>query len=137
MNDLIVQKIVSLQRCVSRARDARDRAGDDFDQDFDLQDVAVLNVLRACELGIDLANMLIRQQTLGVPAESRESFAILRREGILERDLAEKLQKMVGFRNIAVHQYRDLEIKIVHSVIDSDLDDLLGFAEIVRRAQPT
>lgn len=131
MNDVLVQKITSLQRCVARARDARARAGEDFDHDFDLQDVAVLNALRACEIGIDLANMLIRQQRLGVPAESRESFAILQREGKIKPDLAKKLQRMVGFRNVAVHQYRELDPDIVLSVIDQDLDDLLFFANIV------
>ena len=134
MNDVLVQKITSLQRCVARARGARARAGENFNQDFDLQDVAVLNVLRACEIAIDLANMVIRQQRLGVPAESRESFAILQREGQLQADLSEKLQRMVGFRNVAVHQYRELDPDIVLSVIDQDLDNLLAFAKIVHES---
>lgn len=40
---------------------------------------------------------------------------------------------MVGFRNIAVHQYRSLSPEIVAAVIDSNLDDLLEFSEQVRR----
>jgi uncharacterized protein YutE (UPF0331/DUF86 family) len=132
MNDVLVQKVTSLQRCVARARDARQRAGDDFSRDFDLQDAAVLNVLRACETAIDLANMLIRQHRLGVPAESRESFDILAREGRIESALADRLKRMVGFRNVAIHQYRELDSDIVLAVIDRDLDELLAFAEIVR-----
>lgn len=46
--------------------------------------------------------------------------------------LSDRLQKMIGFRNIAVHQYRKLDLEIVESVIDRHLDDLLKFAEIVR-----
>jgi uncharacterized protein YutE (UPF0331/DUF86 family) len=133
MNDVVVQKITSLQRCVARARDARARAGEDFARDFDRQDAAVLNALRACETAIDLANMLIRQQRLGVPAESRDSFGILEREGRIEAGLSQRLQRMVGFRNVAIHQYRELDPGIVLSVIDNDLDDLLYFAELVRQ----
>ena len=133
MNDVLVQKITSLQRCVRRARDARARADGDFREDFDMQDVAVLNVLRACEISIDLANMLIRQQHLGVPTESRDSFTILQRGRLIEPALSEKLQRMIGFRNVAVHQYRELDPDIVISVIDQDLDDLLAFAEIVHQ----
>jgi uncharacterized protein YutE (UPF0331/DUF86 family) len=133
VNDVLVQKITSLQRCIRRARDARVRADGGLGQDFDMQDVAVLNVLRACEISIDLANMLIRQQRLGVPTESRDSFTLLQREGLIESALAGQLQRMVGFRNVAVHQYRELDPEIVISVIDRNLDDLLAFAEIVHQ----
>jgi uncharacterized protein YutE (UPF0331/DUF86 family) len=97
-----------------------------------LQDAAVLNIIRACETALDLANMLIRKKRLGIPSESRESFGILVREQILEPNLGGKLQKMVGFRNLAVHRYQDLDLDIVQSVIQKNLDDLLAFAKIVQ-----
>jgi uncharacterized protein YutE (UPF0331/DUF86 family) len=130
----LVQKITSLQRCVARARQTRERAGDEFAANFDLQDAAVLNIIRACETAIDLANMMIRRERLGIPAESREAFEILAREQRITRDLAGKLKSMVGFRNIAVHQYRDLQPEIVAAVIDQRLGDLLAFAEQIRQA---
>ena len=75
MNEVLAQKVTSLQRCVSRAREARADAGADFRTSYNLQDAAVLNVIRACDTAIDLANMLIRRRRLGIPSESRESFA--------------------------------------------------------------
>ncbi len=129
MNEVLAQKITSLQRCVARAREARAEAGADFPARYNLQDAAVLNVIRACDTAIDLANMLIRRRRLGIPAESRESFAILSREKAIPVDLGQRLQKMVGFRNIAVHQYRDLDMDIVQTVITRGLDDLLEFAQ--------
>lgn len=135
IEDVLIQKITSLQRCVARARDLRRRAGDEFFNSFDLQDAAVLNVLRACETSIDLANMLLRQGRLGIPAESRDAFGILVRERRIAADLGERMQKMVGFRNVAVHLYRTLEPEVVAAVIDSGLDDLLTFAEVVRRSR--
>jgi uncharacterized protein YutE (UPF0331/DUF86 family) len=103
-----------------------------FDSDCNLQDAALLNVVRACETAIDLANMLIRERRLGIPTESRESFDILLRERLLEPELAENLKRMVGFRNIAVHRYRDLDVDIVRDVIRGRLDDLLLLADLVR-----
>ena len=135
IEDVLIRKITSLQRCVARARDLRRRAGVGFATSFDLQDAAVLNVLRACETSIDLANMLLRQDRLGIPSESREAFGILVREQRIAADLGGRLQKMVGFRNVTVHQYRTLEPEIVAAVIDSGLDDLLTFAEVVRRSR--
>jgi len=132
MNEVLAQKITSLQRCIARAREARAEAGLDFRTSYNLQDAALLNVIRACDTAIDLANMLIRRRRLGIPGESRESFAILSREKAIPVDLGERLQKMVGFRNVAVHQYRDLDMEIVEVVITRHLDDLLAFAETIR-----
>jgi hypothetical protein len=56
------QKIASLQRCVSQARVALTTAGADFKTNYLLQDAAVLNVIRACETAIDLANRVIRKK---------------------------------------------------------------------------
>lgn len=84
------------------------------------------------ETSVDLANILIRQKRLGIPGETRESFSILVREKLLDQRLGENLKKMVGFRNLAVQQYRDLDLDIVESVIRTRLDDLLAFAQIVR-----
>lgn len=62
----------------------------------------------------------------------RESFALLERGGFIPVDLSQRLQNMVGFRNIAVHQYKKLDLAIVESVIRKGLEDLLIFAEAVR-----
>lgn len=132
MNDAVIQKIVSLQRCVARAREAHAEAGSRFQADQNLQDAAVLNVIRACDTAIDLANMVIRARRLGIPATTRESFLILGREKLIEPTLAQQLAKMVGFPNLAVRQYQELNLDIVEAVIRTGLDDLLSFADDVR-----
>ena len=134
MSDALTQKITALQRCVARVREARGKAGERFHQDLDLQDAAVLNVIRACDTAIDLANMAIRHHRLGVPAESRDSFRILGREGVIDAGLADNLARMVGFRNLAVHRYSELDLNIVEAVINHDLDRLLELAQEIRRA---
>jgi uncharacterized protein YutE (UPF0331/DUF86 family) len=132
MNDVGVQKITSLQRCVARAREAYDSAGPGVRTNYNLQDAAILNVIRACDVAIDLANMAIRRRRLGIPNESRDSFALLVRESLIDPDLGDRLKKMVGFRNLAVHQYRELDLDILDAVIRTNLDDLLNFAAAIR-----
>lgn len=132
MNDVVLNKLQSIQRCARRAREefAADPKG--FDTNFTRQDAAILNVLRACEQTIDLANHVIKSEKLGIPTSSSESFDLLREAGILEQELAEKLQRMVGFRNTVVHHYQRLDAAIVRSVISSGLDDLLLFSDRIR-----
>lgn len=132
MNEVVARKIASLQRCVARAREAQRDAGDDFRHNYNLQDAAVLNIVRACDTALDLANMLIRKKRLGIPSQSRESFEILMREHLLAPALLDRMKAMVGFRNLAVHQYQELDLAIVESILRKDLDELLAFAAVVK-----
>ncbi len=76
--------------------------------------------------------MLVRQRRLGVPKDARDSFSLIERAMLISTEMSQRLQGMIGFRNIAVHQYQDLDVAIVESVIRDRLDDLLRLAEIVR-----
>lgn len=60
MNDVAINKIQSIQRCVLRAREEYEAALGGFATDYTHQDAALLNVVRACETTIDLANYVIR-----------------------------------------------------------------------------
>lgn len=128
MNDVMINKAASIQRCVRRARDER-AAAHDFENDYTHQDAAILNVTRACEQAIDLANHVIREEKLGIPKDSGESFELLVASGRLEAELGRRLRRMVGFRNTVVHQYQEVDIDIVEAVIDRGLEDLLTFTE--------
>ena len=65
-----------------------------------------------------------------------DSFGLLAAGGVIDRDLPSRLIAMVGFRDIAVHQYDDLELAIVETVIQSGLDDLLRFTDAVMAYLP-
>ncbi len=132
MKDAVINKIQSIQRCVRRAREEYQADRDTFATNYTRQDAAILNVLRACETTIDLANYVIRAYKLGIPVSSADSFKLLRAEGIIDARLAERMEKMVAFRNVVVHQYTKVDIRIVEAVITSELDELLAFAEKVR-----
>ena len=131
MKDIIVNKVQSIQRCIRRARDELERAGSGFREDYTRQDAAILNITRACEQALDLANHIIRTHKMGIPTSSRESFDLLERQGVIPNDLAAKLRKMIGFRNTAVHQYQQLNIDIVIEIIRSGLDDLIAFTDAI------
>ncbi|WP_370278890.1 DUF86 domain-containing protein [Pontibacterium sp.] len=130
MNDVILNKAASIERCVKRAREEY-RATDDFLNDYTRQDAAVLNIIRACEQSIDLANYLVREHQLGLPNSSRESFTLLAQAGWYPTSLSEALEKMVGFRNVVVHEYQQVKIKIIQAVIERNLDSLLQFTQCV------
>lgn len=131
-DNVIVAKSEIIERCIRRAREEL-ASSSDFGADYTRQDAAILNVERACEAGIDIANRVIRLRGLGAPASSRDSLAALVAGGVIEQDLADRLARMIGFRNLAVHQYQKLDIAIVRAVIERSLDDLLEFSALALR----
>jgi uncharacterized protein YutE (UPF0331/DUF86 family) len=90
--------------------------------------------VRACETAIDLANHIIRMRKLGIPAVSADAFELLKAAGIIDDTLADRMKKMVAFRNTVVHQYAKIDLAIVEAVIVRDLDGLLTFADKIRES---
>lgn len=109
-------------------------AGERFATDYTRQDAAVLNIQRACEAAIDMGQHVVRRDRLGVPQGTREIFGLLVQARRIEPPLAEALQRMVGFRNIAVHQYQALQLPILIRILETHLDEFTVFSSLMLRA---
>lgn len=72
---------------------------------------------------------VVRQQRPGIPQETRDAFLLLAESGVISADLAQRLMRMVGFRSVAVHDDRRLDLDIVESIVSSRLGD---FTELRR-----
>ena len=132
MNDVVLNKKESVERCIKQIRTYYRLPADlPFAEDHLRQDAIALNLQRACEQCIDLANHTIRARKLGLPKESRESFRLLADNRIIPRELAARLEGMVGFRNVLVHEYQRMDMRLMIDVIENRLDDLLHFTDLV------
>jgi uncharacterized protein YutE (UPF0331/DUF86 family) len=133
-DDVILNKAASIERCLQRILE--EYAGDNQNliANQTKQDAIVLNLQRACETAIDLAMYVVNQRRLGAPQESRDAFALLQTASILPADLAVRMQRMVGFRNIAVHEYTRLNLAVVQAIITKQLDDFRRFSSTIAKA---
>jgi len=129
MNEIILNKKVSIERCIQQIETyyALD-TGLPFATDYLRQDAIAMNLQRACELTIDIANYLIKSKKLGLPQDSRDSFTLLQQAGLITIEQMNRLQAMVGFRNTLVHQYQKLDLQIMVDVIEHHLSELLDYA---------
>lgn len=131
MNEVILNKKISIERCIEQINKYyRLESGLAFEDDFLKQDAIAMNLQRACELSIDIANHLVKARKLGLPQDSRNSFALLQRDGLISVEMMAALQAMVGFRNILVHEYRKLDLGIMVTVIENHVRKLLDFANL-------
>jgi uncharacterized protein YutE (UPF0331/DUF86 family) len=129
MNDIILSKKISIERCLKQIDQYyRMETSMSFVKDQLRLDAVAMNLQRAAELTIDIANHLVKIRKLGLPRDSRESFTLLAQAGIIDETMMRKLQGMVGFRNILVHEYQELNMQILVDVIEHRTQDLLEFA---------
>lgn len=130
MNDVILNKITTIERCVNRIHEVYEGNPENL-KDFTKQDSIILNIQRACEASIDLAMHIVSERKLGVPKASREGFKLLEDAGLIDSSLAKTLMNMVGFRNIAVHDYQALEVEILEAILEKHIDDFKDFTKVV------
>jgi uncharacterized protein YutE (UPF0331/DUF86 family) len=116
---------------VGRAREEHALAEGLFLSNYSRQDAAILNIQRACEAALDMAQRVVSTQKWGVAETSRDLFGVLQRNAVIDEKMTTTLSHMVGFRNLAVHDYEDLDMRIVESIIQNDASDLLAFSELV------
>ena len=128
-DDVLLNKAATIERCVQRAREEYAADPASFAYNYTRQDAAILNIQRACEAALDMGQHLIRREKLGLPQSSRDVFTLLARGGWIEPALAENLKRMVGFRNIAVHDYQTLHLPITVSIITQHLDDFRHYSQ--------
>ena len=130
-DDIVLNKVATIERCVARAREEYAKGPSTFAADHTRQDAAILNIQRACEAALDIGQHLVRLHRLGVPQSARDVFSLLAGADLVPADLADTLKRMVGYRNIAVHDYQSLQLPITVAIIEKHLDDFLLFARIV------
>jgi uncharacterized protein YutE (UPF0331/DUF86 family) len=99
--------------------------------DIDLQDIVALNLSRAVQICVDIGAHLIAGMDVPPPDTMGQTFDLLAQGGVLDRDLASRLKKAVGFRNIAVHNYENINWEIVHSIVKFHLAGFSEFAKVV------
>ncbi len=133
VDDVLINKAAIIERCVRRAREEYAADPASFASNYTRQDAAILNIQRACEAALDMGQHLIRRERLGVPQSARDVFALLAHGDWITGELAESLKRMVGFRNMAVHDYATLQLPITVRIIEIHLDEFLDYSSTLLR----
>ena len=79
-----------------------------------------------------MAQHICAAEGWGPPATNADAMDVLGRHRVLEPELAARLHRAVGFRNVLVHDYVDVDDDIVTQRLE-DLGDLRGFTTSVAR----
>lgn len=129
-NDVILNKVSIIERCLKRIHEEYQNNPENL-ENFTKQDSIILNLQRACEASIDLAMHIVAEKKLGLPQNSRDAFTFLETEGVIPSSLSQKMKAMIGFRNIAVHDYQEISLVILQKIIDNHLVDFMQFTKTI------
>jgi uncharacterized protein with HEPN domain len=102
VDDVLLNEVAIIERCVARVLEVHAGDARNVREDLTRQDSIILNIQRACEAA-----------------------------GIVPAVLARSLRRMVGFRSVAVHEYRKLSLDVVEQLLAYGLDDLLAFTALL------
>jgi uncharacterized protein YutE (UPF0331/DUF86 family) len=130
-SDVALAKLATIDRCLTRVRTITGGTPDAVD-DLDIEEIVILNLQRAIQSAIDLTAHLISGRGWGLPQSLKDHFRILADQHVISTALAARLQAMVGFRNIAVHGYEQLDRTILKAILRDRLGDLDEFAGAIR-----
>ena len=129
--DVVLNKKESIERCINQIKLYYSTQSPlPFEEDYYKQDAIAANLQRACEQSIDVASHIIKKYKLGLPKSTKDCFDILATNNIIPESLSKELKGMVGFRNLLVHQYMEMDINIFKGIIENHLDDLVEFTNI-------
>ncbi len=123
-DNVSLNKAAIIERCIRRMRE--EYQADTALTNFTHLDALILNIERACQAAIDLSMHIVSIEHLGVPQSSAESFKLLQQSGKIDSQLASRLAGMTGFRNIAIHQYQEIDQEIIHYIMKDGWKDFVA-----------
>lgn len=111
LDDVSFQKAGIIERTIKRIQEEYSKDTSMGNETY--LDALILNIERACQATIDLSLHIISENHLGIPKNSSDGFRILFSNGFITEKIQKAMISMVGFRNIAIHDYREIDKKII------------------------
>lgn len=126
-NLVILNKYETIEKCINRINEEYEGNPSNL-EDYRRNDAIVLNLQRACQAVMDIATYVVSTKALGIPHSNSDAFEILYQNHLIKEEVLKNMKGMIGFRNIAVHAYREIDDEILQDVLENHLGDLLEFA---------
>lgn len=129
--ELLAEKAAAIERHLARVEERLPAGPEDLRPSSDASDSVILHLWQAVQLTLDLATALCLRLSLGTPATYGDAFRQLAHAGRLEPELAGRLSRAAGFRNVVAHAYEQLDMARVWRAAKDGPADLRAFLAAV------
>ncbi|MEO0115377.1 MAG: DUF86 domain-containing protein [candidate division WOR-3 bacterium] len=113
MNEVIEARVRTFKDAVNRLKELKGEGKERFLNDWKLQDSALREFQVAIESLADIANHIIAQKDWRRPTSYKEIITVLAENKVIPEDFVKTGEKIMGFRNIIVHEYLYLDLEKV------------------------
>ena len=125
--DIVLAKMAHIQKNLARLNEKRGVSSVDFLKDKDIQDIVLLNLQAAIQGCIDTASRIVSDNNWGMPGSMASLFDILCEKDVISDETRKMMRFMVGFRNLIVHEYAELDMPKVYAIFNGELGDFHKF----------
>lgn len=126
-------RLGALESYLVELRSFRGTSREEFVHEPALHHLAERYLHLACECVLDIAHHVIADQGYREATSYKNAIEVLGEEGLIDDDLVAPLKEWIGFRNILVHFYIDIDHGRSYDAINQDLGDLERFASCLSR----
>jgi uncharacterized protein YutE (UPF0331/DUF86 family) len=124
-DDISLNKAAIIERALRRMRQEY-QANPELDN-YTHIDAMTLNVERACQAAIDLAMHIVARDRLGMPQSSADAFRLIHEAGYITKELTRDMAAMTGFRNIAIHEYQQMDLSVLRHIAETRWQSLVAY----------
>ncbi|MFH1227465.1 MAG: DUF86 domain-containing protein [Planctomycetota bacterium] len=117
-------KIAFIQRSLDRLNQRKGVKLALLQENLDIHDIVMHNLQLAIQGCIDIANHIISDNSWEVPGTQAEAFRVLNQHKVITPKTSEFMRRMVGLRNIIIHEYQRVDMAIVHKILTKELNSL-------------
>lgn len=130
---VIENKISYLKKYIQILKGYKQYTREQIEKDTNIRGMNERYLYLASQSTIDLAEAVLSFKDLRKPTTLSETFYILQEAEIIDNDLAEKMIKMVGFRNVLAHDYVEINYDIVYDVLQNKLPEIEEFIHQIKQ----
>jgi uncharacterized protein YutE (UPF0331/DUF86 family) len=129
---VLAERAMALERHLERVAARLPAAPEDLQPSTDAADAVILHLWQATQIVIDMAMAACLSMNLGTPSSYGDAFRRLQAGRVLDTELADRLVRAAGFRNVVAHAYQGLDMLRVHEAARNGPPDLRRFITVIR-----
>ena len=130
--ELLAERAAAVSRHLDRVARHLPEDPAELRPDTAATDTVILHLWQAVQVVIDLAVSTCVRLGVGSPPTYADAFRRLTDAQVLPRDLADRLARAAGFRNLVVHAYGRLDLQRIHATAVAGPADLRAFLVALR-----
>lgn len=87
-------------------------------------------LVAAVEAILDISQYILAEKGIKIESYGKTPSKLLEAR-VVNKEFSEKMQKMIGFRNRAIHNYPSLDEEQLYNILQKDIDDFKEFLKII------